>query len=104
MEGEGKSEHMEGHGVIRREIEGRELAVGSACYGDLVRLQQNVILLGFGHYGIAEIVIRAGCGQSDARAALHGEVVQIFLQLALGQFAGNDLPARADGENESGEC
>jgi|HubBroStandDraft_6_1064221.scaffolds.fasta_scaffold1487721_1 hypothetical protein len=93
MQGEGRAQEIDGHRAIGRKIASREMAVGRALCGHLIRLEQNIVWVGLGEYGVAEVVLGSGRGPSAAPTALHGEVAQTFLQWALGQFAGNNLPS-----------
>ena len=96
-----KAEQPHTGGVVRSEMHDRRFPFPGMLHGHLIRIQSDVQFFCVVDDGVAEVVIRGRCGQSDVFGVSRGQVTQVFFQLAIGQLVRCDLPARADGEAEN---
>ncbi len=103
MEHERKSRQIHRSAVIRGKVRGGIESLPALLDRHLAPLKLDAVFPGLVDYGIAESVCRTRRSIAVARAGSRRQVMQVFLQLKVGQFTGTHLPTRHGREREHGQ-
>jgi hypothetical protein len=93
MDRPGKAEDVHANVVFRREVDGSLYALAGSLHCNLLGIQMNPVLGGFGDYEVAKFGVRSRINQADSHACERRKVLEVAPQLDVRQIDGTNLPA-----------